>query len=140
LGFVRVMCPSSDMPAVRPLREGVSATARPEAATLRVSFRPRGFAPPRRFAPLGWSRACCIPEPDRVRSVSRPRAYPTLTEVVIESAPGRFPRRLSHPSKNSPHQQRHRVTTAVALLPLPPHRPSGSTLPASGSWFPNHPS
>jgi hypothetical protein len=40
---------------------------------LTDAIRPRGFAPPRRFAPRSGSRACCIPEPARVRSVSASR-------------------------------------------------------------------
>jgi hypothetical protein len=32
---------------------------------------------------------------------------------------GQSPRRGSHPSKSSPHQQPHRITAAVAFLPLP---------------------
>jgi len=33
--------------------------------------------------------------------------------------PSRFPRRISYPSKSSPRQQPHRITAAVAFLPLP---------------------
>jgi hypothetical protein len=37
---------------------------------LSSTFRPRGFSPPRRFTPHTGPRACCIPQPARVRRVS----------------------------------------------------------------------
>jgi len=37
---------------------------------LSSAFRPRGFSPPRRFAPHTGSRVCCAPQPVRVRRVS----------------------------------------------------------------------
>jgi len=40
-----------------------SRSLRPRGSTLEVSFRPRGFAPPRRVPLLWRSRACCIPLP-----------------------------------------------------------------------------
>lgn len=37
---------------------------------LSSTFRPRGISPPRRFTPHTGPRACCIPQPARVRRVS----------------------------------------------------------------------
>jgi hypothetical protein len=70
----------------------------------RRSFRPRGFSPPRRFAPHAGSRACCIPLPDR----GSPRFQPTQTRAGPEgrrwtTVPS--PRRGSHPSKSFPRRQ-----------------------------------
>jgi len=72
-GIHLVVCPSSDVTRARPLRVTLPS---PSACWLppACSFRPRGFAPPRRFPPRSGSRACCIPVPEGVRSVSRSRA------------------------------------------------------------------
>jgi hypothetical protein len=51
----------------------VAATVGRLVATPADSFRPRGFAPPRRLPPRSRSRACCIPVPEGVRSVSGSR-------------------------------------------------------------------
>jgi hypothetical protein len=90
--------------------------------------------------PLAWSRSACAvshrpdgllhpgaagllhPATDReVRPVSDLQRQPTQRQPV-PCAP--FPRRGSHPSKNSPRQQPYRVTAASALLPLPLALPS----------------
>jgi len=89
--------------------------------TSEVVFRPRGFAPPRRFAPLDGSRACCIPQPV-VGFVAFPcgpvcRPHGPKTARAAPASP--FPRRLSYPPKDSPRPQPYRVTAALAPLPLP---------------------
>jgi len=48
--------PGSKLPSVR-------------RCNLSNAFRPRGFSPPRRFTPHTGPRACCIPQPARVRRV-----------------------------------------------------------------------
>jgi len=92
-----------------------------EGTTLEIPFRPRGFAPPRRFPPLGG----------RGLVASRCQSWGSSRFVLSgsQSAPGRIqlpsgvptpsPRRFSHPSKDSPRRQPHHVTVAVAPLPFP---------------------
>jgi hypothetical protein len=77
------------------------------------AFRPRGFAPPRRFAPHRRARACCIPLPTMGFA-----AFPAgLTARRTGRCGGRqSPRRVSHPSKNPPRRQPHRIPAAVAFL------------------------
>jgi hypothetical protein len=48
---------------------------------------------------------------------SRPQPLP---EQFLWSGSRHSPQRVSHPSKDSPRPQPHRVSTAVALLTLPP--------------------
>ena len=91
-----------------------------EEPTSEVLFRPRGFAPPRRFPPLADSRACCIPQP-----VVGFAAFPTRRSGhgTVRRPPVQHRRRhprdvISYPPKNSPRRQPHRVTAAVALLPF----------------------
>jgi hypothetical protein len=82
-----------------------------------ILFRPRGLSPPRRLAP---HRGCGFIAP-RCRLWGSTR-FPLQPPRAPESAPERpspSPRRESYPSKSSPHQQPYRITTAVALLPLP---------------------
>jgi len=87
---------------------------------LTDAFRPRGFAPPRRFTTRFGFWACCIPEPAGVRSVSASRRpLPALTEVSPESGnDGPFPLRSSHPLKKSPWLQPY----SRRREPLPPRR------------------
>jgi hypothetical protein len=66
------------------------ATIGLEATSLEVTFRPRGFAPPRRFSPRNGSQVCCTLQPALgfaafriVKSVSQlrehsPQALPPL--------------------------------------------------------------
>jgi hypothetical protein len=65
----------SDVPLLRHGRcastpSDVAAAFGPTGTTRRIAFRPRGFSPPRRFAPHPGFQACCIPVPERVRCVS----------------------------------------------------------------------
>jgi hypothetical protein len=104
---------------------------RPDAATRRISFRPRGFAPPRRLAPSrcrGLVASHCQPG---VRRVSDPPRQGDQDRLVD----ARLPPGASYPSKNSPHQQPYRVTAASALLPLcrpTPSRPGNRSPPEGG--------
>jgi hypothetical protein len=69
------------------------------------------------------SRVCCTPQPImrfaafRAGAGRHPRCPKTARETGRMTR--RSPRRVSHPPKASPHQQPHRLTTAVALLPSP---------------------
>jgi len=49
------------------------------------TFRPRGFAPPRRFTPRGGLWVCCAPKPNGVHCVSgyRARQWPTEADNLM---------------------------------------------------------
>jgi hypothetical protein len=82
------------------------------------SFRPRGFSPPRRFSPrrgCGFVAPRCRPWGSARFLLPAPGSARRLPGV-----PSHSPRRVSYPSKSSPHQQPYRITAAVALLPLLP--------------------
>lgn len=124
------MCPLADMPAARPL-PGAEAPIGPMGTSHRVKFRPRGSSPPRRFPPHGGRGFVAPRSQTRVRRVSRSpgpdaRGRP---KTVRSTGPSqwRSPRRGSHPSKSSLRRQPHRITAAVASLPLPSRR-SGPTI------------
>jgi len=83
------VCPSADDQIRRPLPAVPSKRRclRPVAATRQVAFRPRGFAPPRRFAPAhpcGLVASRCQPG---VRCVS-----PATRPGPAEAEPARRPR------------------------------------------------
>jgi hypothetical protein len=130
VGFVRV-CPSSDMPRLRPLPVTLpplsSDRCQPASA-----FRPRGFSPPRRFTPHSRSRACCIPVPEGVRRVSshchRELSRHPKTTTPLEPACDLSRKRPSHPSKKSPRLQPHRITATVASSPSSLRRVSTQVL------------
>jgi len=64
-------CPSSDStPCVHSQRR--CRLLRLRGANRTVPFRPRGFSPPRRFAPHWSARVYCNPMPNRVRCVYSP--------------------------------------------------------------------
>jgi len=78
-----------------------------EGSTPEFPFRPRGFAPPRRFPPLHESRACCIPLP--ILGFS---AFPPLrARSEDRKATGLSRGAGSYPSKESPPTvgMRHRI-------------------------------
>jgi len=90
-----------------------------------ISFRPRGFSPPRRLSPRG---GCGFVAP-RCQPWGSSRFLRRATWCV-RRRPGRrpfSPRRGSHPSKGSPRQQPYRITAAVALLPFP-------SIPSPTTW------
>jgi hypothetical protein len=115
MGFVSVpLCRH----AQRVSTPGDRSLHRTDGATRQFSFRPRGFTPPRRFAPHNGARVCCTPQPARGSprfGPSCPRRRPRATA----GGRGPSPRRGSHPSKSFPRQQPYRITAAVAFLPLP---------------------
>jgi len=75
--------PPTFPPSVNSGAESYSAL-RPHGSPREVTFRPRGFAPPRRFPPLDGLRACCIPLP-----VMRFAAFPSFP---TRRSPERLPR------------------------------------------------
>jgi hypothetical protein len=100
---------------------GTEAPLRSRAATREITFRPRGFSPPRRFTPVAAS--------DVLQSVTA-MGFATFPDLRSVHPANRTygprdpsPQHDSYPSKNSPRQQPHRITAAVAFLPLPraPH-------------------
>jgi hypothetical protein len=72
-------------------------------ATRAVSFRPRGFPPPRRLPPHNGPGRVAAPTGHEVRRVSALSGVPATP----------------YPSTNSPRQQQYHITVASALLPLP---------------------
>jgi len=96
--------------------------ARPSASVgrppgLSIPFRPRGFAPPRRFTPLG---ACGL-------VASRCRSWGSSRFSRFRGRQGPFglrrtrersSRRGSHPSKDTSRSQPCRVTAVVASVPF----------------------
>jgi hypothetical protein len=95
---------------------GSRGPLRTDAATRRFTFRPRGFTPPQRFSPRESYGSVAPRNRPRVRRVS---CVPPPHHPKAGERRGQFPRRDSHPSKISPHQQPFRITAAVAFLPLP---------------------
>jgi len=107
--------PPTFPPSVNSGAESYSAL-RPHGSPREVTFRPRGFAPPRRFPPLDGLRACCIPLP-----VMRFAAFPSFP---TRRSPERLPRSAGFvpleglsPSTAAP---RHRGRCLPAVLPRPP--------------------
>jgi hypothetical protein len=101
----------------RPLPEPTEADSFGQRLPHRcIAFRPRGFAPPRRFTPGHGVRACCIPEPDVRFDVCADHRLDTPEGGQTGQAG--FRHRVSHPSKTSPRQQPYRIAAAVALLPF----------------------
>jgi len=89
---VRRFCPFVDVPAVRPLPGIRRSRSVPTEPSVDIPFRPRGFAPPRRFSPRDGSRACCIPLPTM--------GFVPFPALQSEDLP--VSRNVYHPSKNSP--------------------------------------
>jgi hypothetical protein len=112
---------------------------------LSSSFRPRGFSPPRRFPPHTGPRACCIPQPARVRRVSGaigagpvPQRPKPSTERWRTSEPS-SPRRGFTPFEECPRRQPVPASPrSVAVLslsalirPSPRPKPQRETVPAN---------
>jgi len=114
--------PSADTSAAR-LLPVTGATFGLEATSLEVSFRPRGFAPPRRFSPRDGSQVCCTLQPALGFASFR------IVKSVSQSR-DRSPRRY-HPSKDITH--RTAVTRSPA--PVPPWRSSSFIAFASLQMF-----
>jgi len=110
-----------------PRRRPVRASA-PEVPPSEVSFRPRGFAPPRRFPPLCESRACCIPLP-----ILGSIAFPNRASGRRPASHDASPRCGIRTLLRNPRRQPYRVTAALAFLPFPrDHRPR-SRRPVTGA-------
>jgi hypothetical protein len=62
MGFVQSV-PLRRFTVSRPLQDSVAADLWRSGAIQSVAFRPRGFSPPRRFAPRHGLRVCCTPQP-----------------------------------------------------------------------------
>jgi hypothetical protein len=86
----------------RPLPDAVASALRARLPSRCFPFRPRGFAPPRRFSPGRGSRACCIPVPD-MGFVPFRRGIACSTRGWLRST-ARFPATCSYPSKISPRR------------------------------------
>jgi len=99
-----------------------STPARPESLTSAAGyytdnmFRPRGFSPPRRFTPRASCEFVAPHCQPKVRCVSDSIAHRHCRNSHHGAGPSTSPQRVSHPSKDSPHLQPYRVTTAVAFL------------------------
>jgi len=117
LGFVRWCAPLPSRPFLStPRSQGFD---RRWDTTPIVSFRPRGFAPPRRFSP---GRA-----PELVASRYRTGFAPFPRWPTRFPGPSStFPMR-THPSKNSPRQQPFRITAACCLLAVHARLPRFAT-------------
>jgi len=121
LGFVLVCAPPSTYP---PRVHSPTASPRPFgpcAARHPDSFHPRGFSPPRRFAPHGGPRVCCAPKPNEVRCVSRhpppdraSRSRPAWTGVPIPAT--RFTPFEEFPSPAAVPRHRGRCPPAVPAM------------------------
>jgi len=95
----------------RPLRESVAALLRRPGANPSVSFRPRGFAPPRRLPPparRGLVASRCRPWGSRVSRPSLRTPFLTVQE----------------PFEGKLVDSRARIAAAAAFLSLPHYAPS----------------
>jgi hypothetical protein len=111
------VCPATDMPASARCSQPklpwtfVRRFQTDAASTLVV------VSPPRRFSrPAGRG---LIASHYRLGFATFHHPRPTEHRSAGLRPSSRFPRRDSHPSKNSPRRQPYRVTAAVAFLPLP---------------------
>jgi len=119
--LVRPPRPSIDMLSRRPLPARCRhRTFGPWSTRPGVPFRPRGFAPPRRFSPPPAPEWEPAPWGVRVAGLLHPAADHGVRLVSSATVllPGHplLPRDVSYPSKDSPHLQPYRVTTASAFL------------------------
>jgi hypothetical protein len=109
------VCPSADIPGMRPLPEG-------NRASNQLTRGPSSwFRTTSTVCPHTGFRACCIPVPARVRSVSASRRPlpPGSTEVelaLVRKATG-HPRYALHTPRRSP-PDRSRTHVAVSPCPL----------------------
>ena len=109
--------PSTDRPSVRSLPEA-EASFGSTVLPVEIAFRPRGFSPPRRFTP---HRGCEFVAPRcRLWGSARFLLPASRSARRLPGGPSHFPRRVSYPSKSSPHQQPYRITAAVALVSFLP--------------------
>jgi len=109
--------PSAGILSSCQLQEG--ALFRPNAATRSVMFRPRGFSPPRRFAPRRRCGHYCSPQPAGVHHPPPPPPDESVafgrwwrTPGIIDSSRSRVVR-----SRASRHEPRARHWRAVPSFP-----------------------
>jgi hypothetical protein len=103
---------------------GSSRFLRSDGATRRISFRPRGFAPPRRFPP---HRLCGFVAP-RCRSWGSSRFAVPPGRLSAAGSCGPFPATRFLPSKSSPRQQPF-LHRCIRCLPVVCVRPAVPILP-----------
>jgi len=134
---IRRVCPSSDK--LRVVHSGRRCRLRRSGITCQVpdSFRPRGFSPPRRVPPHTKFRACCIPVPEGVRSVSRlclPLVARRPESRWLASGENTASSLRLHTLRRSPPAD----SRIASLRPLPPRRcASGSkTLAETRDLYP----
>lgn len=127
--FARSVCTPPPTKPARVHSQRRKRHLRPADATRLVAFRPCGFSPLRRLSPRAGARACCIPEPEGVRSVSTPRRPLTSTQPESRTPMSGAPRdsryALHTPRRSPPDCSRRRVSTlrcplAVGPSPCPP--------------------
>ena len=122
-------------PAGRPLPQALppaSVTENPSPqsrSTLVVLHHLDGFLRPE---VAGLLHPAASHEVRRV-SCRRPSERGTARSAVLFGLAGHFPRRASHPSKNSPRLQPFHIAVAVAPLPFPPSSSASSPGPVAGS-------
>lgn len=119
LSWIRFASPSTtstprplprNSPKAIPLRQ--SATKLTTRSDLALSQRFAGFL-------RGWTVSLLRLTADkRFATFPRSMASSLARRLTLWTGSAPFPQRGSHPSKNSPHLQPYRVTTAVAFLTL----------------------
>jgi hypothetical protein len=124
------LCPSADMTVARP-HQTAFLRRRPSAARFHTfcKFRPRGFSPPRRFAPRdGFGCIAIQASQGSLRCQQSRPPPPGKPDPEARDVP--FPQR-GHPSKNLPRRQLETISRwPRTLLRLPPSqcRPESPTL------------
>jgi hypothetical protein len=118
---LRASTPGSKLPSAR-------------LCDLSSSFRPRGFAPPRRLAPHTGSRVCCTPQPVRGSPRFRDVGAGPVRRRWRTSEP--LPRGAgSHPSKSVLVDSRSRITAVrcpLAVAGAHPTTPRGRSRTTRG--------
>jgi hypothetical protein len=131
----RTPFPLSTDPAGRPLPQtfppaSVAENPSPQSrSTLVVLHHLDGFLRPE---VAGLLHPAASHEVRRV-SCRRPSERGTARSAVLFGLAGHFPRRASHPSKNSPRLQPFHIAGAVAPLPFPPSSSASSPGSVAGS-------
>jgi hypothetical protein len=127
--------PTSPYP--RPLPQHPRVLLRLLATTPAVLFHPRGSSPPRWLPPRAGREFIAPHNRQKVHCVSPlPPPHTVFSHAVCRPQP--FPAMLFTPFEEFPHQQPHCVTTAVALLALPPPPAPKCTWCFRSAPQPNH--
>jgi hypothetical protein len=139
--LLRAILPSCALLAFPPTSRRVSTPTRTEVLTSATrchtprTFRPRGFSPPRRFAPHADCRfvAPCCRSKVRPVSADRPRCW----SEDLHRLPACFP----EPQHHTPRRIPLNCSRTVSPQPLPSCRSHRPSLPVSHrSDLPQHPS